>query len=119
MNSKSAMVAFISTGLFEAVVVVVERSVPLVHDGVQLGNYPGALSNSVKVQKTTEPTDTLLFSIVGWLALTLPQDPATLRSGRDDMLATLLAIGLDPERSIVFHQDRVSGRKARWACPCD
>ncbi|KAI6097752.1 hypothetical protein EDD16DRAFT_1666554, partial [Pisolithus croceorrhizus] len=73
---------------------------------IQLGNYPGALSNSVKVQKTTEPTDTLLFSIVGWLALTLPQDPATLRSGRDDMLATLLAIGLDPERSIVFHQDR-------------
>ncbi|KAI6094821.1 hypothetical protein EV401DRAFT_2049109, partial [Pisolithus croceorrhizus] len=51
------------------------------------------------------PADTLLFSIVGWLALTLPQDPATLRSGRDDMLATLLAIGLDPERSIVFHQD--------------
>ncbi|KAI6137498.1 hypothetical protein EDD17DRAFT_1517253 [Pisolithus thermaeus] len=138
-----AMVAFISSGLFELVVVVVERSVPLVHDGVQLrqisqltklpqkrvmlsgiqnqqafptsvrlypvliqlGNYPGALSNSVKVQKTTEPADTLPFSIVGWLALTLPQDPATLRSGRDDMLATLLAIGLDPERSIVFHQD--------------
>ncbi|KAI6131165.1 hypothetical protein EDD16DRAFT_1539639, partial [Pisolithus croceorrhizus] len=72
---------------------------------IQLGNYPGALSNSVKVQKTTEPADTLPFSIVGWLALTLPQDPATLRSGRDDMLATLLAIGLDPERSIVFHQD--------------
>ncbi|KAI6099203.1 hypothetical protein EDD16DRAFT_1660809, partial [Pisolithus croceorrhizus] len=111
------MVAFISSGLFELVVVVVERSVPLVHDGVQLsqqafptsvrlypvliqlGNYPGALSNSVK------PADTLLFSIVGWLALTLPQDPATLRSGRDDMLATLLAIGLDLERSIVFNQD--------------
>ncbi|KAI6123139.1 hypothetical protein EDD16DRAFT_1567078, partial [Pisolithus croceorrhizus] len=72
---------------------------------IQLGNYPRALSNSVKVQKTTEPADTLLFSIVGWLALTLPQDPAALRSGRDDMLATLLAIGLDPERSIVFHQD--------------
>ncbi|KAI6099197.1 hypothetical protein EDD16DRAFT_1526981 [Pisolithus croceorrhizus] len=126
MNSKSATVAFTSTGLFEAVVVVVERSVPLVHDGVQLtklpqkrvilsgiqptgiphlGNYPGALSNSVKVQKMTEPADTLLFSIVGWLALTLPQDPPALRSGRDDMLATLLAIGLDPERSIVFHQD--------------
>ncbi|KAI6097759.1 hypothetical protein EDD16DRAFT_1666725, partial [Pisolithus croceorrhizus] len=72
---------------------------------IQLGNYPGALSNSVKVQKTTEPADTLLFSIVGWLALTLPQDPAALRSGRDDMLATLLATGPDPERSIVFNQD--------------
>ncbi|KAI6107037.1 hypothetical protein EV401DRAFT_2005067, partial [Pisolithus croceorrhizus] len=46
----------------------------------QLGNYLGALSNWVKVQKTTETADTLLFSIVGWHALTLPQDPATLRS---------------------------------------
>ncbi|KAI6125320.1 hypothetical protein EV401DRAFT_1939315 [Pisolithus croceorrhizus] len=47
----------------------------------------------------------LLFSIVGWHALTLPQDPAALRSARDDMLAMLLAIGLDHERSILFHQD--------------
>ncbi|KAI6145100.1 hypothetical protein BKA82DRAFT_4170068 [Pisolithus tinctorius] len=70
-----------------------------------LGNYLGALSNWVKLQKTAEPDDTLLFSIVGWHALTLPQDPAVLRSSRDDMLAVLLAIGLDPERSILFHQD--------------
>ncbi|KAI6137468.1 hypothetical protein EDD17DRAFT_1517309 [Pisolithus thermaeus] len=100
MNSNSAMVAFISTGLFELVVVVVERSVPLVHDGVQPTGIP-----HVKVQKTTELADTLLFSIVGWLALTLPQDPATLRSARDDVLATLLAIGLDPKQSIVLNQD--------------
>ncbi|KAI6046725.1 tryptophanyl-tRNA synthetase [Pisolithus marmoratus] len=70
-----------------------------------LGNYLGALSNWVKLQKTAEPDDTLLFSIVGWHALTLPQDPAVLRSARDDMLAVLLAIGLNPERSILFHQD--------------
>ncbi|KAI5997248.1 hypothetical protein F5J12DRAFT_339576 [Pisolithus orientalis] len=70
-----------------------------------LGNYLGALSNWVKLQKTADPDDTLLFSIVGWHALTLPQDPAVLRSARDDMLAVLLAIGLDPERSVLFHQD--------------
>ncbi|KAI6111219.1 Aminoacyl-tRNA synthetase, partial [Pisolithus sp. B1] len=69
------------------------------------GNYLGVFSNWVKLQKTAEPADTLLFSIVGWHALTLPQDPAALRSAKDDMLATLLAIGLDPERSILFHQD--------------
>ncbi|KAI6106210.1 Aminoacyl-tRNA synthetase, partial [Pisolithus croceorrhizus] len=79
-----------------------------------LGDYLGALSNSVKVQKTTELADTLLFSIVGWLALTLPQDPATPRSARDDMLATLLAIGLDPERSIVFNQDHNLHRVELW-----
>ncbi|KAF9228846.1 tryptophanyl-tRNA synthetase [Gyrodon lividus] len=70
-----------------------------------LGNYLGALSNWAKLQKSAEPDDALLFSIVGWHALTLPQDPASLRSARDDMLAAILAIGIDPTRSILFHQD--------------
>ncbi|KAH7890081.1 hypothetical protein F5I97DRAFT_1849997 [Phlebopus sp. FC_14] len=70
-----------------------------------LGNHLGALSNWVKLQKSAEPDDVLLFSIVGWHALTLPQNPASLKSSRDDMLAVLLAIGIDPKRSIVFHQD--------------
>ena len=73
----------------------------------QLGNYLGALSNWVKLQKSAEPDDVLLFSIVGWHALTLPQDPTVLRSARDDMLAVILAIGIDPARSILFHQDHV------------
>ncbi|GLB35594.1 putative class-I aminoacyl-tRNA synthetase family protein [Lyophyllum shimeji] len=70
-----------------------------------LGNYLGALSNWVKLQRTAKPEDELLFSIVGWHALTLPQNPDTLAASRRDMLATLLAIGLDPKRSILFHQD--------------
>ncbi|KAG1819783.1 tryptophanyl-tRNA synthetase [Suillus subaureus] len=70
-----------------------------------LGNYLGALSNWVKLQKSAEPEDKLLFSIVGWHALTLPQDPAALLAARNDMLAVLLAIGIDPDRSILFHQD--------------
>ncbi|KAG6835547.1 hypothetical protein H0H93_000322 [Arthromyces matolae] len=70
-----------------------------------LGNYLGALSNWVKLQKNAAPEDELLFSIVGWHALTLPQDPAALALSRRDMLATLLAIGLDPNRSVLFHQD--------------
>ncbi|KAI0792656.1 tryptophanyl-tRNA synthetase [Abortiporus biennis] len=70
-----------------------------------LGNFLGALLNWVKLQKTAHPEDELLFSIVGWHALTLPQDPAALRVSRQDMLAVLLAIGLDPERCTIFHQD--------------
>ncbi|OAX36009.1 tryptophanyl-tRNA synthetase [Rhizopogon vinicolor AM-OR11-026] len=70
-----------------------------------LGNYLGALSNWVKLQKSAAPGDELLFSIVGWHALTLPQDPAALLAARNDMLAVLLAIGIDPGRSIIFHQD--------------
>ncbi len=45
--------------------------------------------------------------IVGWHALTLPQDPKALSASRWDMLATLLAVGLDPKRSVIFHQDQV------------
>lgn len=74
----------------------------------QLGNYLGALSNWVKLQRNATPEDDLFFSIVGWHALTLPQDPTTLAASRSDLLATLLAIGIDPKRSVVFHQDHVS-----------
>jgi tryptophanyl-tRNA synthetase len=73
----------------------------------QLGNYLGALSNWVKLQRDAAPDDQLLFSIVGWHALTMPQDPKTLSIGRTDMLAALLAIGLNPDRCIIFHQDHV------------
>lgn len=67
----------------------------------------GALSNWVKLQNTACQQDELLFSIVGWHALTLPQDPKALAQSRADMLAVLLAIGLDPKRSVIFHQDHV------------
>ncbi|KAI3607944.1 tryptophanyl-trna synthetase [Moniliophthora roreri] len=70
-----------------------------------LGNYLGALSNWVVLQKESSPEDDLLFTIVGWHALTLPQIPKQLAQSRLDMLAVLLAIGIDPKRSIVFHQD--------------
>ncbi|KAF8909181.1 hypothetical protein CPB85DRAFT_1222197 [Mucidula mucida] len=70
-----------------------------------LGNYFGALANWVNLQNNAEPDDVLLYMVVGWHALTLPQVPAELAASRSDMLAVLLAIGLDPKRSIMFHQD--------------
>jgi hypothetical protein len=76
----------------------------------QLGNYFGALCNWVRLQRTASPGDTLLFSVVGWHALTLPQDPERLRVCRREMIAVLLAVGIDPARSVVFHQDQVCGR---------
>ena len=78
------------------------------HSSTQIGNYLGALRNWVKMQRDAEPQDQLIFSIVGWHALTLPQNPKSLLEARNDMLAVLLAIGLDPQRSIIFHQDQVN-----------
>ena len=63
--------------------------------------------NWVKLQRDAAPEDRLIYSIVGWHALTLPQDPRALSVARRDMLAVLLAVGLDPSRSVIFHQDEV------------
>jgi tryptophanyl-tRNA synthetase len=59
------------------------------------------------LQRSAGPADELIFSIVGWHALTLPQKPNELLTARSEMMAVLLAIGIDPTRSIIFHQDQV------------
>ena len=74
----------------------------------QLGNYLGALANWVKLQNNAEAGDELIFSVVGWHALTLPQNPRELAACRRDSVAALLAVGIDPNRSILFHQDQVN-----------
>ena len=73
----------------------------------QLGNFLGALQNWVKLQQDASRGDCLIYAIVGWHSLTLPQDPQALSIARRDMLAALLAVGLDPRKSIIFHQDEV------------
>jgi len=72
-----------------------------------LGNYLGALQQWVHLQNTSAPSTKLLYSIVDLHAITVPQDPARLKQWKRETLATLLAIGLDPERSILFYQSSV------------
>jgi tryptophanyl-tRNA synthetase len=81
----------------------------------QLGNYFGALANWVRLQDAAAPDDKLFFSVVGWHALTLPQDPKALLEARTTMIALILASGVDPRRSIVFHQDEVKSRLSSYA----
>lgn len=84
-----------------------------------LGNYLGALRNWTDLQDSAAPNESLYFSIVGYHALTMPQDPAKLRAERTEMMATLLAIGLDPHRSTIFHQDHVSEHtELAWILNC-
>ncbi|KAF8589713.1 tryptophanyl-tRNA synthetase, partial [Ramaria rubella] len=84
-----------------------------------LGNYLGAIQNWVKLQNTSSPQNTLIYSIVGWHALTLPQDPAELYEAKFETLASLLALGIDPKRSIVFCQDDVPDHLSlSWILTC-
>jgi tryptophanyl-tRNA synthetase len=75
-----------------------------------LGNYLGALKQWVNLQDTAPSGTKLLYSIVDLHAITVPQDPARLRRHKREVLATLLAIGINPERSSLFYQSSVRCR---------
>jgi len=73
-----------------------------------LGNYLGALQQWKKLQDEAADDTKLIYSIVDLHAITVPQQANDLRKCKREMLATLLAIGLDPERSTIFMQSSVS-----------
>lgn len=77
-----------------------------------LGNYLGALQQWARLQNDTSPSTRLLFSIVDLHAITTTQDADQLRRYKRETLATLLAIGLDPERSTIFYQSAVCNHGA-------
>lgn len=70
---------------------------------VHLGNYLGALVNWVAMQDSHET----IYCIVDLHAITVAQDPNELRQNTRDLAASLLGCGIDPERSILFHQSAV------------
>lgn len=72
-----------------------------------LGNYLGALQQWAKLQDEAAPSTTLIYCVVDLHAITIRQEPEQLRQWRKEMLASLLAVGLDPKRSIIFNQSSV------------
>ncbi len=82
---------------------------------LHVGNYLGALKNWVSIQDDYEN----YFCIVDLHALTVPQDPETLRQKVREVAAIYLAAGIDPERSVVFRQSAVSGHaELAWLLNC-
>jgi tryptophanyl-tRNA synthetase len=67
---------------------------------VHLGNDLGAVRNYVRLQYEYEA----IYCIVDYHALTSTHDPDLLRSRTREMAASLLALGLDPERCTLFVQ---------------
>ena len=72
-----------------------------------LGNYLGALRQWVHLQNTADDDATLIYCLVDLHAITVHQNPKHLHQWKRESFATLLAIGLNPERSIIFHQSDV------------
>ena len=73
-----------------------------------LGNYLGALREWVRLQNEATGNTKLFFSIADLHSLTVPQEAARLREWRKQSFATLLAVGLEPARCVLFHQSAVS-----------
>lgn len=72
-----------------------------------LGNYLGALQQWSRLQDESLQSTQLLYSIVDLHAITINQDADQLRKWRRETMASLLAVGLDPERSSIFYQSAV------------
>ncbi|MFD6415109.1 tryptophan--tRNA ligase [Streptomyces sp. NPDC060194] len=68
-----------------------------------LGNYLGAIRQYVALQDTHDA----FYMVVDLHAITVPQDPAALRSNTRFAAAQLLAAGLDPQRCTLFVQSHV------------
>src|SRR5215217_81058 len=82
---------------------------------LHVGNYVGALKNWVAMQEEYEN----FFCIVDLHAITVPQDPKVLRQKVREVAAIYLGVGLDPDRSVIFRQSRVSGHaELAWLLNC-
>jgi tryptophanyl-tRNA synthetase len=69
-----------------------------------LGNYFGAIRQHIALQE--QPGERFYF-IADYHALTSGRDPQKLREAVREVALTYLALGLDPERSVLFRQSHV------------
>lgn len=80
-----------------------------VYSGIQptavmtIGNYFGAVKNWVKLQDERE----CIYCVVDLHALTAPYEAADLRNSAREMFVSLLAAGIDPDRTTVYIQSTV------------
>jgi len=82
---------------------------------LHIGNYLGALRNWVALQSEYES----FYCIVNLHAITLPQDPATLRRKTLDLAKIYLAAGIDPDQSTIFIQSDVPAHaELAWVLNC-
>ena len=81
-----------------------------------LGNYLGALKRFVDMQNEDYET---IYCIVELHAITVWQDPTTLRDQVREIAASYLASGLDPSKSTIFNQAAVEEHaQLAWIFNC-
>lgn len=82
---------------------------------LQLGNYVGALKNMAKLQDEYR----CIYTVADLHSITVDNVPQDLRRRTYDFMALFLAIGLDPEKSILFVQSHVPQHtQLAWVLDC-
>ena len=84
---------------------------------LHLGNYLGAIKNFVDLNNDTQ--NECIFCVVDLHAITVSQNPKDLKSNIHETVATFVASGIDPKKSIIFNQSQVSAHsEAAWILSC-
>tara|TARA_B110001454_G_scaffold206858_1_gene217661 strand:+ start:33 stop:1055 length:1023 start_codon:yes stop_codon:yes gene_type:complete len=82
---------------------------------LHLGNYLGAIKNFVLLQNEHE----CIYCVVDMHAITVKQDPKTLKNNILEVAAAFVAAGINPEESIIFAQSQVSAHaELAWIFNC-
>ena len=84
---------------------------------LHLGNYLGAIKNFVELNN--DINNSCIFCVVDLHAITVKQDPKELKKNVIETVATFIASGINPERSIIFNQSKVAAHaEAAWILSC-
>ena len=84
---------------------------------LHLGNYLGAIKNFVELSNDEE--NDCIFCVVDLHAITVKQNPKELRKNIRETVATFVASGIDPKKSIIFNQSKVTAHsEAAWILSC-
>jgi tryptophanyl-tRNA synthetase len=84
---------------------------------LHLGNYLGAIKNFVELNNDNQ--NDCIFCVVDLHAITVDQNPKELKNNIRETVATFIASGIDPKKSIIFNQSQVSSHsEAAWILSC-
>ena len=84
---------------------------------LHLGNYLGAIKNFVELNN--DNTNECIFCVVDLHAITVKQDPKELKKNIRETVATFIASGIDPKKSIIFNQSGVAAHsEGAWILSC-
>ena len=84
---------------------------------LHLGNFLGAIKNFVKLNN--DKLNECIFCVVDLHAITVKQDPKELKKNIRETVATFVASGINPKKSIIFNQSGVAAHsEGAWILSC-